>query len=127
MLVGLAGGLFASAMTPAADTRTWTTLPAQVQLVSGGAAGNEVPTLSFRVSGSDAPVSALLSAHAGKCSLSWGRSRPGLEASVTSFFHPVAAESRHEAQNKQFRAVLTTTFTPGPSLATNTNAAEGAL
>jgi tetratricopeptide (TPR) repeat protein len=121
MAVGIIGGLFAKAMNPAADTREWSNLPADIAVGSGqlGAAGT--PSLSF-VATSGTSGSTVLNARAGKCGLSWGRTDSSIESAIAHVRKPVLAEVKHEAVNAQFRSFLASTFTTQPaSVATASN------
>jgi tetratricopeptide (TPR) repeat protein len=110
VMVGLVGGLFASAMTPAADTRTWSTLPAGVTLVSGQAPDPGSLAMTFTVAGSSTPTPAALTVRAGQCGLAWGRTRSSIDPFAPNIARPVLTESKHEALNQQFRATLEATF-----------------
>jgi tetratricopeptide (TPR) repeat protein len=117
MAVGLVSGFFASAMNPAADTRAWTTLPAGVQLVTGQAPASGQPAMSFALHGVSATPAAL-NARSGNCSIAWGRTVSALDiSSAPNVARPVLAESRHEAANQQFRAMLQATFASTPDVA----------
>jgi tetratricopeptide (TPR) repeat protein len=113
MAVGVIGGLFAKAMTPAADIRSWRSLPAQVVLATGQNPAETVPALTFMATGADA--AARWSAHSGRCSLSWGRTEVSSSVQLET---PVLAESKHEAVNAQFRTMLESTFVRATEVAT---------
>jgi tetratricopeptide (TPR) repeat protein len=105
MAVGLVGGLFAKAMTPAADTRAWVSLPAQ--LVISTSAGELAPTTSVAFKADGTSLTTAFAFHAGRCSLAWGRTQM---SSPTQLPAPAFAESKHEAVNAQMRSILESTF-----------------
>jgi len=113
MVVGLMGGLFAKAMTPAADMRTWSSLPAAIVLVAGQLPSGTAPAMTFTVAPDGSPASASLAAHAGRCSIAWGEAPSRLESAAAQVATPVLAEGRHEAANAQLRSYLETTFAGG--------------
>lgn len=110
MAVGLVGGLFSMAMTPAADTRAWTTLPAGVVLVAGQTQGASAPAMSFTPGGDASPIAATLSAQSGKCAIAWGEVPARLQAAAVQVSSPEFAERRHEEANAQLRSFLESTF-----------------
>ncbi len=109
MALGLVSGLFSKTMTPAADTRAWTSLPAQIVLVTG--TGGPAP-VDFKVDGV-AQTTPLLALGA-KCSLAWGRTQSSSPAQLGV---PAALEARHETANSQMRAILESTFVGGTAIA----------
>lgn len=113
MAIGLVSGLFSAAMTPAADTRAWRSLPGGISLVSGEARAGVAPALTFSVGGEQS--SAILSAQSGKCSIAWGRTLKSALANAPNVSNPVLAESKHEAVNGQFRSMLSSTFEDRPA------------
>jgi tetratricopeptide (TPR) repeat protein len=121
MVVGLVGGLFAHAMTPAADTRAWQSIPAGIALVEGNLLGTGAPQMQFIVEGNDAPIAATMNSQAGQCSVSWGRVGPGVEDATKFVANPSAAEAKHENVNRQFRSFLESTFAPVRSAAIATS------
>jgi tetratricopeptide (TPR) repeat protein len=110
MVAGLAGSFFSRAMTPAADTRSWASLPAAIAVETGQLHGSGVPVVSFQYGDPASTGSTVLNARAGKCALSWGRTRSSLRTALEHVRAPVAEESRHEAINAQFRSMLLSTF-----------------
>jgi tetratricopeptide (TPR) repeat protein len=111
MAVGLLGGLFANAMTPAADTRAWVSLPAQ--LVISTSTGDLTPAtpIAFKTDGTS--LTSAFASHVGRCSLAWGRTQVSSPAQLGA---PVLAESKHESANAQMRSILESTF-PGAKVA----------
>jgi tetratricopeptide (TPR) repeat protein len=113
MAVGLIGGLFAKAMNPAADTREWSNLPADIAVGSGQLAPAGTPNLNF-VATSGSSGSAVLNARSGKCGVSWGRTDSSIESAIAHVRKPIPAEAKHEAINAQFRSFLASTFATQP-------------
>lgn len=110
MAAGLVGSLFAHAMTPTADTRAWTSLPADVSLETGQLQGAGIPSMSFEFGDSNSPGSSVMNARAGKCAVSWGRTHSSVTAAVSKMQSLAPDESRREAVNAQFRSMLVSTF-----------------
>jgi hypothetical protein len=121
MVAGLAGSLFAHAMTPAADTRAWVTLPAGVAVETGQLQGSGAPVMSFQYGDPLAYGSAVLNTRTGKCAFSWGRTHSSLSAAVAQVRTPVLEETKREAVNAQFRSTLVSTFAAGGAPATAAN------
>ena len=115
MVAGLAGSLFAHAMTPAADTRSWASLPAAIAVETGELRGTGAPVLSFRYGDPAVSGSTVLNARTGKCAFSWGRTHSSLSTALEQLRAPVAEESRREAVNAQFRSMLVSTFGAAPA------------
>jgi tetratricopeptide (TPR) repeat protein len=122
MAVGLIGGLFASAMTPAADTRSWTNLPAGIAVVTASPQPAALPPeMTFAVGGAQTEPAALKS-RSGKCALSWGRSQASVDAALAQVAKPSLAEGKHEGVNEQFRTTLHSTFAGVQSASTTASA-----
>jgi tetratricopeptide (TPR) repeat protein len=115
MVAGIAGSLFAHTMTPAADTRAWTSLPAGIGLIPLQSQVAAPQPLVYQTDDLSGPQSTSLNAHNGKCSVSWGRTRSAVAAATAKTQSPVADESKREAVNSQFRAMLVSTF-PTPNV-----------
>jgi tetratricopeptide (TPR) repeat protein len=113
MAVGLVSGLFSRAMTPAADTRGWLSLPARIVLTTGTGEAEAAPVV-FKVEVGTQMTSLLT--HGGKCSMAWGRTQL---SSPSQLGTPVLAETKHEAVNAQMRSILESTFPGGAEMATN--------
>lgn len=111
MIVGVMGDLFARAMTPAADTRYWSSLPAAVTMVTAPSSSQLKPMV-FNLAGSDSSRSTLLNAQNGRCVLSWGRTESSSELKAQNILKPKMAESKRESVNQQFRSFLESTFQP---------------
>jgi tetratricopeptide (TPR) repeat protein len=110
MALGLFSGLVSRAMTPAADTREWSNLPAAIEMGPGQLRGEDVPNLNFVVSDPASSGSTVLNARVGKCGISWGRTDSSLASAAAQMRSPVLLETKREAANAQFRSFLTTTF-----------------
>jgi tetratricopeptide (TPR) repeat protein len=126
-LVGIAGNLLSHTMTPVADTRTWQSLPSGIALVTGEPQGALTPQLKMLVDGNSSTIATTLNARVGKCSIAWGRIGPGVTASLRFVSNPVAAEGKHERDNRQFRSILESTFASvgaAPLSASATNLGE---
>lgn len=111
MVAGLAGSLFAHAMTPAADTRAWATLPAGIAVKTGQLQGSASPVLSFQYGDPESSGSTVLNTRTGKCAFSWGRTQSSLPTALAQVRKPVVEENKREALNAQFRSMLVSTFT----------------
>jgi tetratricopeptide (TPR) repeat protein len=110
MAAGLVGSLFAHAMTPTADTRAWTSLPAGVSVETGQLQEAGIPSMSFEFGDSNSPGSTVVNARTGKCAVSWGRTHSSVTAAVAKMQSLVPDESKREAVNAQFRRMLVSTF-----------------
>ena len=122
MALGLFSGLVSKAMTPAADTREWSNLPAAIEIGPGQLRGDEVPKLTFVAGPPGSSGSTVLNARVGKCGISWGRTESSLTSAAAQVRSPVLLEMKREAANAQFRSFLTTTFaaqTSSPTTAAN--------
>jgi tetratricopeptide (TPR) repeat protein len=112
--IGMIGGLFAGAvshaMTPAADTRAWMTLPSGIALTTGDLQAGTAPLMTVTVDGR--PVTASFDSKAERCAMSWVRVAPRVEDSARLVANPQLAEARHESANRQFRSFLESTFAP---------------
>jgi tetratricopeptide (TPR) repeat protein len=111
MVAGLLGSLISHAMTPAADTRAWTSLPAAIVLQASTLPGDETPTMTFSTSAGDSGHTAFNARH-GQCAVSWGRTHSSLAAALSQLKKPVIEESKHEQANAAFRSALQSTFAP---------------
>jgi tetratricopeptide (TPR) repeat protein len=121
MAAGLVGSLFAHAMTPAADTRAWISLPAGVSVETGELQGLGIPSMSFEFGDSNSPGSSVVNARAGKCAFSWGRTHSSVTAAVSKMQSLAPDESRREAANAQFRSMLESTFAAAETVQTVAN------
>jgi hypothetical protein len=113
MAIGLVSGLFSAAMTPAADTRAWRSLPGGISLMNGQIRAGVSPAFSFSVGAEQS--SAILSAQSGKCAIAWGRTVRSAPANAPNVLNPVPVESKHELVNGQLRSMLTSTFEDHPA------------
>jgi tetratricopeptide (TPR) repeat protein len=118
MALGLFGSLVSKAMTPAADTREWVSLPAAIEMDPGQTRGDEVPTLNFVALTPGSSGSTALNARVGKCAVSWGRTESSLSSAAAQLRAPVPLEAKREVANAQFRSFLTSTFAAPASPAT---------
>jgi tetratricopeptide (TPR) repeat protein len=106
MFIGLVAKGVEAATTPAADIRTWDTLPAKVMLYT--APDVSKGPVSFLINGS-AKLAPLQASH-GNCSFAWGRTRSAqaIESGGTAVFNanekPV--EENRAERNKLFRTML---------------------
>ena len=89
-------------MTPAADTRGWVSLPAQVVMASGSI---EPAAVTFTVDGTSRTTTFV--ARGAKCSLVWGRTEPSSNSQLSA---PIITEGKHEVANSQMRTQLESTF-----------------
>jgi tetratricopeptide (TPR) repeat protein len=105
MAVGLVSGLFASAMTPAADTRAWISLPAQLVISTSAGELTTGAPVAFKADGTS--LRSAFVSHVGRCSLAWGRTQVSSPAQLGA---PVLSESKHESANAQMRSILESTF-----------------
>ena len=113
-LIGLAGLLakgVAAATTPAADTRTWQSLPASLLLHTADSAMPANLTLASASGRGDAMLP--VQATQGGCSIAWGRTRSALAASdggTVRFADDKAQERGREKKNELFRGMLKAEF-----------------
>jgi len=102
--------------TPAADTRAWVSLPAQ--LVTSTSAGELAPAASVAFKTDGTSFTNAFASHAGRCALAWGRTQVSSPAQLPA---PVFAESKHEAVNAQMRSILESTFPSAQAAAVAAN------
>jgi hypothetical protein len=112
-LIGLAGLVakgVAAATTPAADTRSWTSLPASVMLFTADVQpGSPVVMASAASSAQPLPIQSSKNG----CWIGWGRTRSALAASSggTAVLADASVEvGNREEKNKAFRASLVSDF-----------------
>jgi hypothetical protein len=106
MFIGLIAKSAEAAANPAADTRSWDTLPAQVHLFTARGVAQGQPVLVVDEQARPMP---LVAAHQ-KCSLAWGRTT----SAMPTPFAPDAAfnpETNRGDRNKALRHMLQTDFT----------------
>jgi tetratricopeptide (TPR) repeat protein len=110
-LIGMFAGLVAKgieqATTPAADVRSWDSLPGKIMLVTGPDIAKEPLQLSVANSAKALPIQTTNAA----CSLAWGRTRSALTSDMggtVRFEESVPTEANRGDRNRAFRAMLVT-------------------
>jgi tetratricopeptide (TPR) repeat protein len=92
-----------------ADTRSWTSLPADIYLVLGKLDGDVPPAVEFAYGAGRKAAATTLNFRSGKCGLSWGRTENVLRLAA-SLPQPEIEEVNRRQQNLQFRAMLESDF-----------------
>lgn len=110
MLIGMVAKGVEKAVTPAADVRTWATLPAQVLLATAPALSPA--TLALSVDGS--PATPTLHASKGACSVTWLRAATGSPVAADSTQDRLPLEQSRGDRNRAFRAMLTSELLATP-------------
>jgi tetratricopeptide (TPR) repeat protein len=111
MLVGLVAKGVAASTTPAADTRTWDSLPGRVMLYAGADLTRGPVTITLE--GRATP--AALQATQGHCSFAWGHTRSALTTAMggtVSIAEEKPLESDRGERNKALRAMLVSELMP---------------
>jgi len=115
-LIGLVAKGVAAATTPAADTRTWSSLPANVMLFTADIDPQPPVTLA---SAANAAAPLPIQASRNGCWIGWGGTRSALATADGGTAQLADAEvqtSNREDKNKAFRAALVADFAPAAPL-----------